>query len=165
MQRPNVYDLLVRRVGKALVGKRHDAQDNQDDSHHCRGFHIIASINRFIESDCRLHVPQTALGRQSVLRTNPPMSETRNRTRKIKNKILAILAAATAIPRNPNTAAIRATTKNASAQRSINPPCQLSRSRVSESNAGLRCSEPDCCSRSCVVGQYRQTGSEIAGSL
>jgi hypothetical protein len=53
----------VRRVGDALVGKRHYAQDNQQDSHQCRGFHIITSIDSFTGSRFRLHVPQTALGR------------------------------------------------------------------------------------------------------
>src|SRR6476620_7791987 len=46
-------------------------------------------------------------------------SETKSRTRKIKNKIFAIPADAPAIPPNPKAAATRATIKNTRAQYSL----------------------------------------------
>ena len=50
----------------------------------------------------------------------PPMiRDITNNTRKIKNNTLAIPAALAAIPVNPNSAAIRATTKNINDQRNI----------------------------------------------
>jgi hypothetical protein len=51
---------------------------------------------------------------------------------KIKNRILAIPAAAAAIPTKPNRAAIKAMMKNASAQRNISPPSReyVSRKRI-----------------------------------
>ena len=47
------------------------------------------------------------------------MSETRNRTRKMKNKIFAMDAAPAAIPPNPKIAAIIATTRKITVQRNI----------------------------------------------
>lgn len=47
------------------------------------------------------------------------VSVNKNKTRKIKNKILAIEAASTAIPVNPKNAAIIAIIKKVAAQRSI----------------------------------------------
>ena len=47
------------------------------------------------------------------------ISVNKNKTRKIKNKILAIEAASTAIPVNPKNAAIIAIIKKVAAQRSI----------------------------------------------
>ena len=47
------------------------------------------------------------------------MSETRNRTMKMKNKILAIDAAPAATPPNPKIAAIIATTRKITVQRNI----------------------------------------------
>ena len=47
------------------------------------------------------------------------MSETRNKTRKMKNKIFAMEAAPAAIPPNPNMAAIIATTRKITVQRNI----------------------------------------------
>jgi len=49
----------------------------------------------------------------------PIMKKTRQATRKIKNRNLAIPAAATAMPVNPNTAATNAITKKITAQRNI----------------------------------------------
>ena len=49
----------------------------------------------------------------------PKMSDKRNRTIKIKNRILAIEAAPAAIPPNPNTAAIMATIRKVTVQRNI----------------------------------------------
>ena len=52
------------------------------------------------------------------------MRQTRNMTRKMKNSILAIPAAAAAIPPNPKIAAMIAMIKKISAHRSIaNSPC------------------------------------------
>jgi len=47
------------------------------------------------------------------------INETINKTRKIKNKILAIDAAPAAIPPNPNTAATIATIRKITVQRNI----------------------------------------------
>ena len=47
------------------------------------------------------------------------MSETRNRTMKMKNKILAIPAAPAAIPPKPKMAAMMATTRKITVQRNI----------------------------------------------
>jgi hypothetical protein len=47
------------------------------------------------------------------------MSDTRNNTMKIKNRIFAMEAAPEAIPPNPNTAAIIATIRNTTVQRNI----------------------------------------------
>ena len=47
------------------------------------------------------------------------MSETINKTRKIKNKILAIEAAPAAMPPNPKIAAMIATIRNITVQRNI----------------------------------------------
>lgn len=47
------------------------------------------------------------------------MKDRRNNMMKIKNKILAMLAAPAAIPPNPNTPAIIASTINVTVQRSI----------------------------------------------
>jgi len=49
----------------------------------------------------------------------PNMSETRNNTMKMKNKILAMEAAPAATPPNPKIAAIIATIRNITVQRSI----------------------------------------------
>ena len=49
----------------------------------------------------------------------PNMSETRNNTMKMKNKILAMEAAPAATPPNPKIAAMIATIKNITVQRSI----------------------------------------------
>jgi len=49
----------------------------------------------------------------------PKIRESTNNTKKIKNNILAILAAPAAIPPNPNMAAIMARTTKISVQRSI----------------------------------------------
>jgi hypothetical protein len=49
----------------------------------------------------------------------PNMSETRNRTMKMKNKILAIPAAPAATPPNPKMAAMIATTRKITVQRNI----------------------------------------------
>ena len=49
----------------------------------------------------------------------PNMSETRNRTMKMKNKILAIPAAPAATPPNPKIAAMMATTRKITVQRNI----------------------------------------------
>jgi hypothetical protein len=49
----------------------------------------------------------------------PNMSETRNNTMKMKNKTLAIPAAPAATPPNPKIAAMIATIKNITVQRSI----------------------------------------------
>jgi len=49
----------------------------------------------------------------------PLRSEATKRIKKIKNKILAIPAEAAAIPPNPNTAAIKATTRKMSVQRNM----------------------------------------------
>lgn len=49
----------------------------------------------------------------------PPISDNRNNTIKIKNRILAIPAAPAAIPPKPNMAAIMATTKKIIVQRNI----------------------------------------------
>ena len=49
----------------------------------------------------------------------PTISEITNSTRKIKNRILAIPAALAAMPVNPNSPAIKATTKNINDQRNI----------------------------------------------
>ncbi len=49
----------------------------------------------------------------------PVIKEIKNRTIKIKNKTLAIPAALAAIPPNPNIAAMIATTKKITVQRSI----------------------------------------------
>lgn len=49
----------------------------------------------------------------------PMMSDNRNNTIKIKNRILAMLAAPAAIPPNPKIAAIRATIKKMTVQRNI----------------------------------------------
>jgi hypothetical protein len=49
----------------------------------------------------------------------PNMSETRNNTIKMKNKILAMEAAPAATPPNPKIAAIIATMRNMTVQRSI----------------------------------------------
>jgi hypothetical protein len=48
-------------------------------------------------------------------RNSPATSDTTNNTRKMKNRTFAISAAPAAMPPNPNTAAISATTKNTSA--------------------------------------------------
>ncbi len=52
-------------------------------------------------------------------RKAPPIKARTNNTRKTKNKIFAILAAPAAIPVNPNSAAIKAITKNITDQRNI----------------------------------------------
>jgi hypothetical protein len=52
----------------------------------------------------------------------PIMKKIRQATRKIKNRSLAIPAAATAMPVNPNTAATNAITKKITAQRNIFSP-------------------------------------------
>jgi len=52
----------------------------------------------------------------------PLSSATKQRTRKMKNIILAIPAAAAAMPPKPNNAAIIAITKKASAQRNMIAP-------------------------------------------
>jgi hypothetical protein len=62
----------------------------------------------------RTHSCQTRLRPVS-----PPRRATKKRTRKIKNRTLAIPAAATAIPAKPKIAAMTAMMKNAIAQRSI----------------------------------------------
>lgn len=49
----------------------------------------------------------------------PMISDIRNNTIKMKNKTLAIEAAPAAIPPNPNTAAMIATIRNITVQRSI----------------------------------------------
>ena len=49
----------------------------------------------------------------------PKINESKNSTRKIKNKIFAIEVAPAAIPPNPNTAAITAITRNIIDQRNI----------------------------------------------
>ena len=49
----------------------------------------------------------------------PPIIASRNKPKKIKNKILAMLAAPAAIPVNPKSAAIIATTKNIAGQRNM----------------------------------------------
>jgi hypothetical protein len=54
-----------------------------------------------------------------VRRAKPPSKAAKKRTRNMKNRILAIPAAAAAIPANPKIAAIIATTKKASAHRNI----------------------------------------------
>ena len=54
-----------------------------------------------------------------LLAERPNMSETRNRTRKMKNKIFAMDAAPAAIPPNPKIAAIIATTRKITVQRNI----------------------------------------------
>ena len=53
--------------------------------------------------------------RYGPLRNKPATSDMTNSTRNMKNRILAISAAPAAMPPNPNTAAISATTKNTSA--------------------------------------------------
>ena len=50
-----------------------------------------------------------------VRRINPPTREIRNKMMKIKNRIFAIPAAAAAIPKKPNIAAIIATIRNTTA--------------------------------------------------
>jgi hypothetical protein len=58
----------------------------------------------------------------------PIMKKIRQATRKIKNRNLAIPAAATAMPVNPNTAATNAITKKITAQRNIfSPPPEMNR--------------------------------------
>jgi uncharacterized membrane protein YhdT len=58
----------------------------------------------------------------------PIMKKIRQATRKIKNRNLAIPAAATAMPVNPNTAATNAITKKITAQRNIfSPPSKMNR--------------------------------------
>jgi len=58
----------------------------------------------------------------------PIMKKIRQATRKIKNRNLAIPAAATAMPVNPNTAATNAITKKITAQRNIfSPPPKMNR--------------------------------------
>jgi len=49
----------------------------------------------------------------------PPISDNRNSTMNIKNRILAMPAAPAAIPPKPNIAAITATIKNITVQRNI----------------------------------------------
>ncbi len=49
----------------------------------------------------------------------PKMMDNKNRTRKMKNNILAIEAAPAAIPPKPNTAAMMAITRNTTVQRNI----------------------------------------------
>jgi hypothetical protein len=49
----------------------------------------------------------------------PKISDNRNNTIKMKNKILAIPAAPAAMPPKPNTAAIIATIRNMTVQRNI----------------------------------------------
>jgi hypothetical protein len=58
-------------------------------------------------------------GLAQARRINPPTSEIRKRMIKMKNKSFATPAAAAAIPKNPNTAAIKATMKKISAQRNM----------------------------------------------
>jgi hypothetical protein len=55
----------------------------------------------------------------------PLIKETRNKMRNTKNSILAIPAAATAIPPNPKTAATIAMIRNIADQRSIRPPSEM----------------------------------------
>jgi len=55
----------------------------------------------------------------SLLAERPNMSETINNTMKMKNKILAMEAAPAATPPNPKIAAIIATIRNITDQRSI----------------------------------------------
>lgn len=54
-----------------------------------------------------------------LTRSVPPMIARINNTRNIKKSILAILAAPAAIPVKPNSAAIKAITKNITDQRNI----------------------------------------------
>src|ERR1700676_523109 len=61
----------------------------------------------------------------------PPIKDTRNKMRNTKNRILAIPAAATAIPPNPKTAATIAITRNMAEYRSIDPPSELELEKVS----------------------------------
>ena len=57
---------------------------------------------------------------QTVLFDLPKNRDTINNTRKIKNKTLAMEAAPAAIPPNPKIAAMMATTRKITVQRSIN---------------------------------------------
>jgi hypothetical protein len=57
--------------------------------------------------------------RPELLRLLPPMKDSRNRTIKMKNKILAMEAAPAAMPKKPKTPAIIAITRKIIVQRSI----------------------------------------------
>ena len=117
LERPDIYDLLVGGVRDSLKHKNQDSKDDQDYPDQRQCFHLCPRL-----LPLQLREPGYAASSDQARRTNPPTRETKNKTRKMKNKIRATPAAAAAIPRNPKTAAIKATTKNANAQRSIPPP-------------------------------------------
>src|ERR1700720_2008239 len=74
--------------------------------------------------------------RLQARRVIPATSDTANKIRKIKNRILAMPAAAAAIPKKPKTAAMSATMKNARAQRNIDPPVAIRLRHKLETQAG-----------------------------
>lgn len=63
--------------------------------------------------------PMLEMNTNQSIRFLPIRNETRNKITKIKNNIFAIDAALDAIPPNPNTAAMIATTKKTTVQRNI----------------------------------------------
>src|ERR1700693_643936 len=65
------------------------------------------------------------LRESQTLRAMPPINEITNRTKKTKNKTLAIPAAAISTPVNPKIDAIKAMTRNTTEQKSIqaSPEC------------------------------------------
>ena len=79
---------------------------------------IPVSILRILSRSARSSHPSFACPNPTCygpLRNKPATSDMANSTRNMKNSTLAISAAPAAMPPNPNTAAISATTKNTSA--------------------------------------------------
>jgi hypothetical protein len=68
----------------------------------------------------------------------PLIKDTRNKMRNTKNRILAIPAAATAMPPKPKTAATIAITRNMADHRSIDPPSELAFEQFSAGEGASR---------------------------
>jgi hypothetical protein len=68
----------------------------------------------------------------------PLIKDTRNKMRNTKNRILAMPAAARAIPPKPKTAATIAITRNMADHRSIDPPSELALEQFSAGEGASR---------------------------